>query len=103
MENPNQNENNNPEVFNQTPVNNEPKGPTIGIIIIVLILILGGVYVFMNYSNGLAPEDSDPTEEALLQQDTSIELEDIERDALDTDLEGLDAELEAIERELENL
>ncbi len=83
---------------------NGSKGPTIGIVIIILVLILGGVYVFSGRDDGSNNEplpDQDAQEMELLDQGTSTEIEDIEADALDTDLEDLDQELEAIEQELD--
>ena len=83
--------------------NKESKGPTIGIVIIILILILGAVYIFTNrHDNNTIPED-EVTEETLLNQSDSTDLETIEADALNTDLGDIDRELLDIESELETI
>lgn len=86
-------------------------GPLIGIIIIVLILVLGGIYYAGKTE---APEaegpsaadildESDPLSEELQDVGTSDEIADIESDLLDTNLQNIDAELGDIEAELQNL
>ncbi|MEX0918975.1 MAG: hypothetical protein WDZ85_03380 [Candidatus Paceibacterota bacterium] len=85
--------------FGNGPAMKESKGPTIGIIIIILILVLGGLYVLFGREGGL-PTDENGQTEALLEQDSSTELDAIEADALNTELEGLDQELEDLEAEL---
>lgn len=74
-------------------------GPVIGIIIIIILLGLGGVYYFTTGVNqiqndGTIQEDSlSPEEEAaaLLEQSASTDLSDIEADLEATDLSGLDS------------
>lgn len=101
MENLNQTPNNTPEPTNPQ-VDAESKGPTVGIIIIVLILILGFIYIFFGRENRIdLMETNDASEEQLLEQSDSTELEDIEMDADNTDLDNLDAELREMEAELE--
>lgn len=77
----------------------EPKGPVFGIIIIIVLLIIGGVYVFLTGG----PEDErveDPIAEEISTQSTSTDLSDIEADVLDSDFENLDASLDALETEV---
>jgi hypothetical protein len=86
-------------------------GPLVGIIIIVLILVLGGIY----YAGKTETEEEVlPTaEEILMEEDTQIqelsdvgtsdEIDSIEEDLLDTVLDDLDSELEDIDAELEDL
>lgn len=103
MDNKNQaNQNfNTPLPENKTGKNKDSAGPTIGIVIIILILVLGAIYIFTNrHDNNIIPEE-EVTEEDLLNQSESTELVDIEADALDTDLENIDRELSDIEAELE--
>lgn len=84
-------------------------GPLIGIIIIVLILVLGGIY----YAGKTTPEEqTGPTADEIrsgedeLSQDLSVQgssdaAADIEQDLSASDFESLDAEFEAIDAELE--
>ena len=88
-------------------------GPLIGIIIIVLILVLGGIY----YAGRTTPEDTgasaeeilseeDPTLESLTEQSTSDEVADIEEDLDLSEFDSLDEELGDIDdefAELENI
>jgi len=89
---------------------NHAKGPIVGIIIIVLVLIFGGFYLWTQ-----RPADTDISEtpeeikqspdaslDSLLDQGTSDELSDIEDDLSATDLTELDAELQKIQEEFDN-
>ncbi len=81
-------------------------GPTIGVIIIVLLLTLGGFYFYGDQLNKKAatPEEiqKTPDESAmkLQEQSASDETSSIEADLNATDLNGLDKELQDIETEL---
>lgn len=91
-------------------------GPIIGIIIIVIVLALGGLYVWgarlnkadtntseTGQSNQSAQDIStagDPALDNLKTQGTSNELSAIEDDLDTTSLDGLDTEMKAINTEL---
>lgn len=77
----------------------ESKGPTIGIIIIILILVVGAIYIFTTREETPTLPSDDVDVEAILDQDESTEMEAIEQD-IDFDLGDLDAELEDMEGEL---
>ena len=78
------------------------KGPAIGIVIIILILIIGGIYIFTTrQGNEVIPGDRQSEE--LLNQGTSTRLDAIEKDAAATNLDSLDRELGDIEQELKTL
>jgi len=87
----------------------KPLGPVIGIIVIIVLVIFGGLYLWggilsqkaMTPEEILNEEDTQLTE--LQTQGTSDEVADIEADLGTTDLEGIDAELEEIEQEFESL
>lgn len=83
-----------------SPITEESKGPTIGIVIIVLILLIGGIYIFTSREETSSINEENPVAEELLNQSNSTEVTDIEADALNTDLESLDTELQDIETEL---
>ncbi|MBI1975545.1 MAG: hypothetical protein HYS59_00910 [Candidatus Vogelbacteria bacterium] len=82
-------------------------GPLFGIIIIVLVLVLGGLYYAGSRPSG---QSAQTAEEILAQDDASLEnllvqqssdgVASIEADLSATDLDGLDAEIGAIESEL---
>ena len=92
-------------------------GPVIGIIIIVIVLALGGLYVWGTQLNRTENSESevgptnqtaedisqapDPTLDNLQTQSTSDELDTIEDDLDTTSLQGLDAEMNAINVELQ--
>ena len=85
---------------NMSPENNlsiedNGKGATIGVVIIVVLLILGGFYVFSQKQNS-----TDEQAQELNTQGSSTEINDIEADLEASNLEGLDRELEDIEAEL---
>lgn len=68
-------------------------GPTIGIIIVVIVLILVGLYFWgKRLQNG---ETVDSATNALQEQSASDELDDIETDLDATMIEELDSDLEA--------
>lgn len=70
-----------------------------GSIIIIVILIIGGIYVFKQ--NWDKPADTTPpTVEELKNQGTSTDIKDIKADIENTDIGNLDAELKQIEAEL---
>lgn len=83
-------------------------GPIIGIIIIVAVLVIGGLYFWgsklsKETQDSMTPEEivaeEDAARTALETQSTSDTVESIEEDLNITDLEGLDAELGDIETE----
>lgn len=86
-------------------------GPLIGIIIIVLILVLGGIY----YAGKTEPNpeveitaeeilnEPDPLIENLNTVGTADDIASIEADLESTDINSLDAELDAIDAELGNI
>ena len=82
------------------------KGALIGSVIVVVLIIAGGIYIFLNRPTPaqLPPEEITDAEDTALDnlnsQSNSDELSDIEADVNNTDLENLDAELENIEQEL---
>lgn len=87
------------------------KGPLIGTIIIVVLLIAGGAYFLTSRieenrrasemaSSTLETEVPDPDTTALQTQGTSTDLADIENDALNSDIDNLDKELSNIEAEI---
>jgi hypothetical protein len=87
------------------------KGPLIGTIIIVILLIVGGAYFLTNRieenrragemaSSTLEAGVPDPETTALKIQGTSTDLADIENDALNSDISNLDKELDSIESEI---
>lgn len=87
------------------------KGPLIGTIIIIVLLIAGGAYFLTSRieenrrtnemaSSTLETEVPDPETTALKIQGTSTDLADIENDALNSDISDLDKELNSIEAEI---
>lgn len=105
----------NPTEGNSAPLPPQPDnqeksfGPLIGIIIIIVLLVIGGLYYWFNLDIGTERDEMTAEEilaekdlklEALEQQGTSDEVAAIEEDLAATDLEGLDAELEQIDQEL---
>ena len=95
----------------EKPSDNGPIGPAIGTIIIVIILIIGGLYLWgakLSKESAVleekAPEEilaaPDETFDSLETQGTSDEVSAIEGDLQTTDLDNLDAELQDIEAEL---
>lgn len=94
------------ETHNKNP---ESVGPVLGIVIIIAILVVGGIFAFtnrlsINNSTQSAEEievSPDETTINLSTQSTSTDLTTIEADAQATDLNNLDIELEAMQKELE--
>lgn len=81
-------------------------GTIFGIILIVILLILGGFYLWgqnLNQEENMTAEEITQLEDPLLSsietQSTSDEILNIEEDLNAVDLEGLDAELENIDQE----
>lgn len=77
-------------------------GPLIGIVIIIIILVAGGLYLWSEQSSSLESlsPDNDGVIDELQAQGTSDKVGDIEEDLDTTNLDNLDADLEAIESEL---
>jgi len=79
-------------------------GPLVGVIIIVAIIVLGGLYFWgQKLVTGGDMKDTtsepDPKREALESQDSSDEVSSIEEDIENTDFSGIDQELGTIESE----
>lgn len=80
----------------------EPKGPILGIIVIIILLVVGGIYIFMNQRNSGLEVGDNPKPELidLGPESTSINLDTVQSELESTDLGSLDAELNSIESEL---
>jgi hypothetical protein len=80
----------------------EPKGPVLGIIVIIILLVIGGIYIFMNESNSLPGEMASTTPEAaaLGPESTSTDPATIQAEVEATNLDSLDSELRGIADEL---
>lgn len=82
------------------------KGPTIGAIIIVIILILGGIYLLLNRqvenNNELTGEEVGTGENSLTTSggETTLDVSDLENEALQADPGSVDAELDGLDAEL---
>lgn len=77
------------------------KGPLIGTVIVVILLIAGGVFFLadrMKQTNTELPPDAATLQ--LQNQSTSTDISTIEADVNSTDLNGLDKELTDIETQL---
>ncbi len=87
---------------------NGPIGPVVGIIIVVALLIVGGLYfwgnqIFVRTDKTSSVEDikgADPVAENLKTQSTSDEVGSIEKDLQTTDLNNIDSDLKNIDSEL---
>ncbi len=85
----------------------KPVGPIIGVVIIILLLILGGLYVWgekLNSENAMTPDEirnaADASVANLQAQGTSDDISSIKADTDATNLEGLDKEVSDIEKAL---
>lgn len=92
---------------NEEPSFGKNTGAIIGIIIIVIILVVGGLYIWgkrLVGSPGNAPASSeavtDTATNKLMKQSSSTAVSDIEADLSATTLNELDAELNSIDAEL---
>ncbi|MDP2705154.1 MAG: hypothetical protein Q8O71_01995 [bacterium] len=92
----------------QNPLPNKPVassvGPLVGIIIVVIIIVLGGMYFWGQRvdRSGIDPMlENDAMTQSLENQSSSDDLTAIEADIDNTDLENLDAELNQINSDLE--
>lgn len=105
---PNLNEVPHTEGVSPSPKKDGGIGPVIGIVIVIIVLILGGVYYFTTGVNQIrneqAPVDSAVEAEndaaALREQGTSSDISSIEADIDATDLSGLDDTAANFESEL---
>jgi hypothetical protein len=103
---------------NQTPISNSPSpqveeksvGPAIGIIVIILIIIIGGLYFWgERVSNDVPAENNNVTEnsgtdtniQSLESQGTGDDVDSIEADLNSTDLNQLGSEINSVEAEAE--
>ena len=97
------------------PEEKKSAGPLVGIVIVVLVLIAGAVYVFMDSKKSVMEHEqpavmeqqadagvmiTDTTVSALSEQGTSTDILEIEKDLQVTDLSGLDAGLSDISSSL---
>lgn len=108
-----ENQNNFTDLEQPTPILEEtptPKsssvGALIGIVVVILVIVLGGLYFWGQRVEQLEQKDSltalgeDNSVETLQTQGTSDEIGDIEADVNATDLENLDKEVGTIDAEL---
>lgn len=79
----------------------EPRGPVLGIIIIIILLVVGGIYVFLNQPTGPTEEDTVGAGIELGPESTSTDLSLVEAELNATNLNSLDAELKDINAELD--
>lgn len=100
------------EAVTQVSMPEEPKkqnggiGATIGIVIIIILLALGGVYYFTTGVEQIPTyeqQEQDAAVEALENQGTSSNLADIEADVNATDLSETDLLIDDIEADLDNI
>jgi uncharacterized protein HemX len=91
----------------QDPNHHGPAG-IIGILILVLVIALGGLYFWSAQTNAptidgelLAEDEADPVTEDLLMQGTTNEYESIRQDLETTDLGAIDADLDSFEAAME--
>lgn len=88
------------------PKNPESVGPVLGIVIIIAILVVGGIFAFTDRLNNTAPTpeeieaSSDPSALELTTYSTSTDIATLEAEAEATNLDNLDADLAEIEAEL---
>ncbi len=85
----------------QTPTNSEPKGPLIGIIIIVVLLIIGGIFVWMSRTDTDTNINGNNNIGTTLTENEIVNLPDPSVDALNTQSDS--DEIEAIESDLDNI
>ncbi len=82
----------------------EPKGPILGIIVIILLLIVGGVYIFLNQKNaslsGEMTATTPPSDIDLGPESTSTEATAVKQEINATNLNNLDAGVNDIQTEL---
>lgn len=86
---------------NLTPTK-EPKGPILGIIVIIILLVVGGIYIFLNQKGISGSNLATTTAETidLGPESTSTDLTTVKTELEATDLNSLDAELKDINAEL---
>ncbi|MEK7552398.1 MAG: hypothetical protein AAB534_03220 [Patescibacteria group bacterium] len=80
--------------FEQNPQKQKAWGPTIGLIIILLLIIAGSLYFFRNEKNTVAP---------ITNETSGSELEAIENDLSNTDSESIDSGINSAEQEINQL
>lgn len=79
-------------------------GPVLGIIVIIILLALGGLYYFTTGINKIPSyNENDGTINALEEQSSSDAISDIEADLNATDLSEVDTLLEDINADLEQI
>ena len=87
---------------NMTPIK-EPKGPILGIIVIIVLLVVGGIYIFLNQRGASGLNDLATTTAETFDlgpESASTDLTTIKTELEATDLDSLDAELKNIDAEL---
>lgn len=99
-----------PEPAPAKPSSKAGVGPVLGIIIIILLLALGGLYYFTKGVDEIRDQNADQTETAVTPEDeaavietqgTTANLNDIEADVGATDFSGLDAASVDVEASLQ--
>lgn len=88
-----------PNTLQDNAPDKKSSGPLIGIIIIIVVLLVGGLYFWMTKIATIPEETGTDTEavvEQLSTQSASDEISAIEADLDATDLENLDAELDSL-------
>jgi len=85
--------------MNQFPITDKPsKGPVLGIVIIILLIVLGGVYILTSRKPAEAPLVDPINQEQLdIEYQLSQDLDNLEAEAqgLGNDLQTLDQDAEA--------
>lgn len=92
-----------PSLINPMAPEKKSTGPTIGLIIVVLVIILGGLYFWSKQTKENSDTNMMAEQEAMMikEQGSSDEVGDIEADLNATNLDNLDAELGDIDAELQ--
>ena len=100
-----QSQNEQPDMDSGTNDQNQRLGPIVGVVIIIALIILGGLYMWNANRDNVTPEGlpdvaSDPVVQGLGSQGSTDGISSIESDLDTTDLDALDADFAEIEAEL---
>ena len=85
----------NTNMGNVSQPNGSSSGPVIGVIVILVIVILAGLYFWGQRGENVDLDNVDQTVESITTQDASDDTSSIENDLNNTDIEGTDAEINA--------
>jgi uncharacterized protein HemX len=102
-------QNTTPETNKMSPSKEGGTGAFIGSLIIIIVIILGGVYVFNLIKDevGIKQDTNtiqqDSNQETGTQLNTADDIKSIEADISGSDINNLDKELDAIDAEFENI